>query len=512
MPRKNTLISGLLLVIALAHSSSLFAQDLGPFKKFSASLPGRVQDLIIDDLDEDGLLDIFIVWVEGDYPNYKRGITVFFLDDNGYSKKSRQDFEVDDKVALVDIGQVDGEKGLDIACLCQGSVSYYPLRGRTYGKLKHLAPAQPFTAFADHNSLPYYDFLRDWNGDGKDELLLLEFNRSLVFPTGENGLSAVGKEVMLTAHIDINIVGPERIFQAHHSLRSFYFMPQLNAEDYDGDGRVDLIGSFRGKLEIFKQLEDGTFSREPTWVIQITLPRPPRKEGKKERGEPMPPLIIIDDVNNDGKMDVIAGQLVGGFGDLKSQTFIFYGHTGSLKNNKWDQIIERDQAASFALLRDLDGNGTMDLIIPYVKIDVFSIAKMLITQSIYVNFTFYSISENGVYPQEPTGQDTTSIDLNFRELEVEGGVPNVDGDFDNDGINDVVVGQNKNEIHIRKGDGKGKFDRSDPMAVISVDAPLFPDVFDLNADGFADIVVSYIPYHDNDHKIYVFMNTGPGAK
>jgi len=385
-------------------------------------------------------------------------------------------------------------------------------RGRRYGKLTHLAGARPFTAFADHNSLPYYDFLQDWNGDGKDELLLLEFERSLLFPAGENGLEPVGREIMLTAHIDINIGGPERIFQEHHSLRSFYFMPQLNAEDYDGDGRIDLIGTYRGKLTIFKQLEDGGFSREPTWEVQITLPRPPAKEGKKERGEPMPPLIQIDDVNNDGRMDVIAGQIVGSFGDLKSQTYIFYGHTNSIKRNRPDQLIEREQAGSLALLRDLDGNGTMDLVVPYIKIDIFNIAKMIITSSIDVNFAIYVIGQGGVYPDLPTGEDSTTINFNIREFSVEGGVPNVDGDFDRDGINDVVLGKNEKEIHVLKGNGLGVFDDSDPIAVIHVDSPLFPDVYDLNADGMSDIVVSYMPYHDKDHEIYVFMNNGIRAK
>jgi hypothetical protein len=502
----------LLLVVVFGFSSGLVAADQEKFKSFSSTVPGRVEDLIIGDLDQDGLLDVFIVWVEGEYPAYKRGITVYFQTGRGFSHKSRQDFEVDDSVALVDFGQVDGEPGLDIACLCRGSVSYYPLRGRRYGKLTRLAEARPFTAFADQNSLPYYNFLQDWNRDGRDELLLLEFERSLLFPAGENGLEPVGREIMLFAHIDINIGGPERIFQEHHSLRSFYFMPQLNAEDYDGDGRVDLIGTYRGKLTIFRQLEDGGFSREPTWEVQITLPRPPDKEGKRDRGEPMPPMIQIDDVNDDGRMDVIAGQIVGSFGELKSQTYIFYGHTDSIRKNRHDQLIEREQAGSLALLRDLDGNGTMDLVVPYIKIDILNIAKMIITSSIDVNFAIYTIDKNGRYPDAPTGEDATSIKLNVREFTVEGGVPNVDGDFDNDGINDVVLGKNQKEIHVLKGNGLGVFDDENPLAVIPVDSPLFPDVFDLNADGLADIVVSYIPYHDNDHKIFVFMNNGAGAE
>jgi len=293
MSTKKVFIGGLLLIFVVISSSHLPSQSRKQFESFSSTVPGRVQDLIIEDLDEDGLLDIFIVWVEGDYPDYTRGISVFFQTEHGFSNKSRQNFKVADAVALVDVGRVDGVKGLDVACYCRGSVSYYPLRGRRYGKLVRLAEARPFTAFADKNSLPYYNFLQDWNGDGKDELLLLGFDRSLIFHTGEHGLSDKGKEIMLTAHVDISIGGPERIFQEHHSLRSFYFMPQLNAEDYDGDGRVDLIGSHKAKLDIFKQLENGGFSRDPTWEIQLDLPAPPLKKGKKKRGEQIPPMLLI---------------------------------------------------------------------------------------------------------------------------------------------------------------------------------------------------------------------------
>ena len=477
------------------------------FRSFSSQVPGRVQDLIVQDLDQDGLQDLFITFVEGHSPNHTRGIAVYFQTKDGFSDKSRQIIPVDDQVALVDVGQVDGEPGLDIVCICRGQVSYYPLRGRTYGKLTRFVSAHPFAAFADDASLPYYDFLQDWNGDGKDELLLMEFERSLIFPTGEHGLSTEGREIMLQAKVTISMGGPERIFQAHHSLRAFYWMPQLNTADYDGDGRKDLVASQGAQLSIFRQQPDRSFDREPTWSIRLNLPQPPPKEGKKQQGEQNPPMILVDDLNRDGRMDVIASQLVGGFGDLKSQTFIYYGQTGSLQKNKWDQEIDVSQAGTFPLLRDLDGDGSLDLIIPYVPIDILSIAKMIITTSLDVRFKMYVLGHKDRYPALPTAEESSSIKFNFRELTVEGGVPNVDGDFDGDGINDCVVGKNVKELQVLHGLGSGGF-AEQPEAVIPVAAPLFPVVADLNHDGLADIAISYIPFTDNDHQIYVFLNNG----
>jgi len=270
---------------------------------------------------------------------------------------------------------------------------------------------------------------------------------------------------------------------------------------------VDLIGSHRAELSIFRQLPDRTFSREPTWELQLNLPEAPPKEGRKQRGEQNPPLILVADVNRDGKMDVIASQLVGGFGDLKSQTFIYYGDTGSLQKNKWDQAIVVEQAGSFPLLRDLDGDGSLDLIIPYVSIDILSIAKMILTTSLDVRFRMYVLGNKKRYPDLPTAEESTSIKINFRELTVEGGVPNVDGDFDGDGRNDVVVGRNVKELQVLAGTGLGSFSQQ-PLAIIPVPAPLFPQVADLNADGLADIAISYIPFTDNDHQVYVFLNNG----
>jgi len=483
------------------------ARAADPFRSFSSQAPGRVQDLIVQDLDQDGLQDLFITYVEGRNPNHTRGIVVYFQNPDGFSDKSRQIIPVDDQVALVDVGQVDGEPGLDIVCIGRGQVSYYPLRGRTYGKPTRFVSAHPFTVFADDSSLPYYDFLQDWNGDGKDELLLLEFERSLIYPAGEHGLSTEGREILLQAKVTITMGGPERIFQEHHSLRAFYWMPQLNTADYDGDGRKDLVASQGAQLNIFRQQPDGSFDRDPTWQFRLNLPQPPPKEGKKPRGEQNPPIILVDDVNRDGKMDVIASQLVGGFGDLKSQTFIYYGQTGALAKNKWDQEIDVAQAGTFPLLRDLDGDGSLDLIIPYVPIDILSIAKMIITTSLDVRFKMYVLGKKDRYPALPTAEESSSIKINFRELTVEGGVPNVDGDFDGDGINDVVVGKNVKELQILRGLGGGAF-AQEPSAVIPVAAPLFPVVADLNHDGLADVAISYIPFTDHDHQIYVFLNNG----
>jgi len=504
---RNIVCTWACLLLTIFAPAFLPAWAGDPFRAFSFDVPGRVQDLIIQDLDQDGLKDLFITYVEGKYPNYTRGLAVFFQTQEGFSTRQSQTWKVEDRVALVDVGQMDGEPGLDIACICKGSVDYFPLVGRTYGKLTHLVNARPFTAFADEDALPYYDFLQDWNADGKDELLLLEFSRSLIFPAGDHGLSTEGQEVMLQAKVMISMGGPERIFQEHHSLRAFYMMPQLNSADYDGDGLVDLVGSYHAELSIFRQLPDRTFSREPAWELQLNLPEPPPKEGKKQRGEQNPPLILVADVNRDGKMDVIASQLVGGFGDLKSQTFIYYGDTGSLQKNKWDQAIVVEQAGSFPLLRDLDGDGSLDLIIPYVSIDILSIAKMILTTSLDVRFRMYVLGNKKRYPDLPTAEESTSIKINFRELTVEGGVPNVDGDFDGDGRNDVVVGRNVKELQVLAGTGLGSFSQQ-PLAIIPVPAPLFPQVADLNADGLADIAISYIPFTDNDHQVYVFLNNG----
>lgn len=478
-----------------------------PFRSFSFQLPGRIQDLIVQDLDQDGLQDLFITYVEGRAPHHTRGLAVYFQDRDGFSDRSRQIIPVDDAVALVDVGQVDGEPGLDIACICRGHVDYFPLRGRTYGKLTRFVNAHPFTAFADDASLPYYDFLQDWNGDGQDELLLMEFDRSLIFPTREHGLSTEGREIMLQAKVTITMGGPERIFQAHHSLRAFYWMPQLNTADYDGDGRKDLVASQGANLAVFRQQPDGGFDHDPTWQLRLDLPEPPLKEGKKQRGEQNPPMILVDDVNRDGHLDVIVSQLVGGFGDLKSQTFIYYGRTGGLAKNKWDREIDVAQAGTFPLLRDLDGDGKLDLIIPYVPIDILSIAKMIITTSLDVRFKMFVLGKDGRYPALPTAEESSAIKINWRELTVEGGVPNVDGDFDGDGINDCVVGKNVKELQLLRGLGGGAFAK-EPVAVIPVPAPLFPVVADLNHDGLADLAISYMPFTDHDHQLYVFLNNG----
>lgn len=496
----------LALVLLVFISASAAPPGANLFKPFAANIPGRVQDLEVVDLDQDGLQDLFITWVEGEYPNYTRGITVFFQNKDGFSEQARQNINVGNAVALVDLGLVDADRGVDIACLCRGNVSYYPLRGRQYGKLTKLVNARPFTAMADENSLPLYDFVQDWNRDGKDEMLLQEFDRTLFFRTGAAGIdTSKSVEINIDARISIHMGGAERMFQEHQSLRAFYYMPQLSVADFDGDGKKDLVAVVRSKISIHKQQADGNFSVNPDQVVTLNLPRPAPKEGKKQRGEPNPPNLIIDDFNLDGKMDVVASQLYGSISDLKSQTFIYYGHTGSLLKKRHDQLIERNQAASFALIRDIDGDHTLDLIIPYINIDLLSVAQMIVTSSATVNFAMYTIPRGKIYPKQPTGVDTTNIKFNMREMAVEGGVPNVDGDFNGDGKNDAVVGKNMTELHVQLGHGKGVFEDK-PWAVIPVPSPLFPVVNDLNGDRLADVVVTYNPYHEHDHRLYVFIN------
>jgi len=429
----SKVVAKMAIVFVLLAPLPLSPAETGTFSEYGFELPGRVHEMMIEDLDEDGFLDVILTTIKGKYPDLERGITVLLQRNGGFHKRDRQDIVVLDKIAVVDVGQVDGNKGKDIIALCSDGISYYPFSGQRYGSLTRHADARPFAAFSDPDSLILYDFLKDWNKDGNEELLLIEIDRSLMFSGGPSGLSRQGQELTLHPFVNLSLGGPEQLFNENLAIRASYYLPQVVSVDHDGDGRNDLVGSWNTDITIHKQKADGTFTREPEWTYGLRLPEPDDAKDKKERVQDNPPTVIIDDVNNDSRLDVVVSRLLGRLGNLKSQTFIYYGHTGSLDRDLPDQVIELDNAGSFAMLRDLDSDGRMDLVVPHVKLDILSVAKMIITSTVDVQFSMYMLDAGGKYPGKPTAEGKTTIQVSFREMKVESGVPNVEGDFNGDG-------------------------------------------------------------------------------
>lgn len=156
---------------------------------------------------------------------------------------------------------------------------------------------------------------------------------------------------------------------------SFFGSAVASIGDINGDSIRDLIvGALGNGLGVFVPSYVFVFSGADGSLL-LTLNDPNSVEVEDERGFTFGSVVVaLDDVNGDGKPDILVGdaqQDVGGNID-QGQVHIFSGATGALIRtiNHPHPQAEAFFGASAALIADISGDGVVDIVVGALRQDV----------------------------------------------------------------------------------------------------------------------------------------------
>jgi len=440
------------------------------------------------DLNGDGKPDLVI--------QNGRDLQIFFQKDGTYNPKPQLVLRLDPTVFLWNFGTLEGQKNPGIFTEGSRAIQAIPFDGTSFGPARDLVvhPSLFQGTCAEGRAPLFTKFALDLDGDGRTDALLFETDEIFVmkqFPGGE--FRCIQK---LPVPMDIATIVP---WAPHQKLTETVSVPLLSFGDTDGDKRIDIAYYKEESIGVFRQKEDGTFL--------VTENRSLVADRKRRRGNrfikfDVPPRVA--DFNGDGLLDIAVSY------PTQGKVNIYYGRSGRTDWTEVDDVKNvADGWSTGIYLEDLSGNGKLDMVMGVVR-------KFGITEGIQVFLSGKVDLELHIFRMEPSGvfskntvqelkfsipfsfhvtRDSASLDWVFR--------PNFKGDFNKDGLRDMLVRVDDRTLRIYPGDKEAIIDK-EPSGTITMNPPpgvstTEPFVADLNGDGVSDLILKHVLVNPPTH-------------
>jgi VCBS repeat-containing protein len=241
--------------------------------------------------------------------------------------------------------------------------------------------------------------------------------------------------------------------------------PYIAFADLDGDGVLDLVATnWSGNAALVMLGNgDGTFATATSFTT-----------------DNMPNGVVLVDVNNDGKLDIVAGT------SDRSVSVLLGNGDGTFQAHK-DFPDTQLGGINAIVVGDFNEDGILD------------IADAHNANSGKIGI-FIGTGTTSLFPSSPNRSLNVGVS----------GKPNtlVSADFNGDGHLDLVgTDQSTNKIFVLLGNGDGTFDTFTNVSLPSGASPDSIAIGDFNEDGKLDLVVSNV----NTHNLSIFTGNGNGG-
>jgi len=500
-------VFALFLVFAVCLCQAAFADDKPAFALSKLSIADELLDLLAEDLNADGLKDILIIHRKGLPPEETRWVSVFQQStDGGFSTAADQSWELDTAAVVLDIGDVTGDERMEICYLTGGDVRYYQINSNQYETVPQvLFVARGLTVFPSKSRIPLINFVRDWNDDGKDEVGIFGFDGLAIHAPDVNGTFSSENKILVELHTGMRKVLDEREGEKGltSGLSARFTFPNICLIDYDGDGRKDLIASTNDRVIVYRQGPEGRFTElADTNVFFDVLTQHEKIEGMGEVE------TAVTDLNDDGFADaIVTKQTSRGLSNFRGVVNIFWGRPEGYPAVPDQVIISEGTASVRALIRDVNGDGRKDLILPSFKISITAIIRWLITRSIPVYFNIFLLSEDSRFSDRPDFTKEVKFKIDWSG-ESDTQAMALDGDYNADQRKDFVFATDEDELSIYLGvtDGGDRLFSKKPVAKVTADAFGLLSSPDLNGDGYSDMIIYYPQSKERKGMVQVLMN------
>lgn len=470
---------GVASAISLALISATASAAPVELKRYELDVSGSVQRVLAEDLDGDGQRELLVFSVAGD-AELERRVSVFAVGADGVGAQPQTSWILDPEGGVFDIGH--DREGPSLWYCTSSAVRRYRLR-------EALRRAPVAETWLQESSLLggrsdewvlFHDFVQDWHGTGAETPAVIQPGQALV----TRGAALPADVVELRTEIEFT--EPPASHELLASLPRFvtHRIPALVRVDANGDGRADLVATLGDRVEVHEAGEDGSFARRASQVVRLPSAADPRDESRRQ-------VVQLADLTGDGRVDALLSSLTGGIVNLRQEIGVFPGAGAGFATTPSDKLI-MEGAASLALLADLDGDQRPELTTVSLRIGVSAVVSFLLTRRVSVEYATRQLNAEGRIRSQPLLEWSRRVAVEFAGP-TDPGVTTLSGDFDGDGVRDLVTAADDDTVEIRKIVRKeGGLAFAETLAQFDAPASGQALAADINADGLSDLAV-YAP-------------------
>jgi hypothetical protein len=350
----------------------------------------------------------------------------------------------------------------------------------------------------------WMDFIRDWDGDGREEAMLPLGRQARFYRWGgkEGWGLADSAKLWPLAYYSNNILFGRDL--GGYEYLSVLLYPLLKSVDLNGDGRKDLLGLRNGTGFCYLRDENGKLAAEPfLWDLDIRS----EEEIAKHRASLS---YRVADLNRDGCADVMVHKLVMSFTDWDAETAVFLGSPEKHRSKEPHQSFPSRGFLSGVSLDDLDGDGYADVTVWSVKMGLVPMVEILLRKTIHVkSHSYYGAWPEG-FPVKATNEGSFVLQIDSERPDfIRGLMPNTEGDFNGDGIKDLVAGKGVDRLAIYPGLASREFGPQ-PLAVLRAPGINYVKAQDLDGNGLCDLFGYQVEAREFS-RVHVWLQ-GPSEK
>lgn len=442
-----------------------WAKTLGKLRTTTLKLKGRVLECQCVDINGDRLKDLVIAHLEGDGVEAKNGrkkrfVSVFLQSQNKakrWPEKPSLVLDVPTNAVMFAAGDFHPRAGGELVFL-----SFESIELRTRNKKGLLqerqvikTPQRGFFDFPADGGLFLWDLALDLDNDRRTDLLFPTKDGYLVYANmAKTGLENRGRIAVPSSE---RFGPPMETRFLNRFLTYISTLQRVVAVDMNGDGRKDLVAYRHKGLAIFKQRPGCRFLEQPDTVKSLSVVEKAAEQSKKKDAENNKDKfanvkLALRDLNNDGRMDIVATKTIGEIGvfeSLRTQVLIFLATKDGIQDSKPDRIINLKGLTLFPEFTDFNGDKDIDIVLSSLRMDLFTNVKRAITKSVSTTYTVY-LYRGGPRVYSKSADFERSVDAELELIEKQGQVrlSYFRGDINGDGLKDMVTIASKDTMNI----------------------------------------------------------------